>query len=265
MTITSFFGCALTAYSPPLALFIVTIAKDPVRVIILILSAFFWLLSLLFASIFYALIKVNQEEKYWHLVVGLITSIAFQELFRFLIYLLLSKADAYLRKLTENESTRIFANRHILAYVVGLGFGMMSGAFSLINVLADSIGPGTVGFNGEHQDYFLVSALQCMAMILLQTAWGVIAFDALEHKKFLHLIYVWSTHLLVSCLTLVNENQMYWASVIPMYIVLVASTLLAFRVAGGKLSKIMACLKCSNFTRPCAGASQTVQVPAPEN
>lgn len=79
-------------------------------------SAFFWLLSLLFASIFYALIKVNQEEKYWHLVVGLVTSIAFQELFRFLIYLLLSKADAYLRKLTENESTRIFANRHILAY-----------------------------------------------------------------------------------------------------------------------------------------------------
>lgn len=84
--------------------------------------------------------------------------------------------------------------------VVGLGFGMMSGAFSLINVLADSIGPGTVGFNGEHQDYFLVSALQCMAMILLQTFWGVVAFDALEHKKFLHLIYVWSTHLLVSCL-----------------------------------------------------------------
>ena len=50
------------------------------------------------------------------LAFGLVFSIIFQEIFRFLIYLLLSKADAYLRKLTENESTRIFANRHILSY-----------------------------------------------------------------------------------------------------------------------------------------------------
>ena len=77
---------------------------------------------------------------------------------------------------------------------------MMSGAFSLVNVLADSIGPGTVGFNGEPQDFFMVSALQGMAMILLQTFWGVIAFDALDRKKWMNLVYVWSTHLLVSCL-----------------------------------------------------------------
>ena len=56
-----------------------------------------------------------------------------------------SKADAWLKKLTESESTQMFNNRHILAYVVGLGFGTMSGAFSLVNVLADSLGPGTLG------------------------------------------------------------------------------------------------------------------------
>ena len=37
MTVMALFSCALTAYSPALALFTVTIAKDPVRVIILIL------------------------------------------------------------------------------------------------------------------------------------------------------------------------------------------------------------------------------------
>jgi hypothetical protein len=37
-------------------------------------------------------------------------------MFRFFIYLLLRKADAYLKKLTENEHTQIFANKHILAY-----------------------------------------------------------------------------------------------------------------------------------------------------
>ena len=58
-------------------------------------------------------------------------------MFRLLIYLLLRKANAFLRKLTENEETKIFRNKHILSYVVGLGFGAMSGAFSMVNVLAD--------------------------------------------------------------------------------------------------------------------------------
>jgi anterior pharynx defective protein 1 len=37
MTVLAFFGCALTAYGPALSLFALTIAKDPVRIIILIL------------------------------------------------------------------------------------------------------------------------------------------------------------------------------------------------------------------------------------
>ena len=84
--------------------------------------------------------------------------------------------------------------------VVGLGFGMMSGVFSLVNVLADSVGPGTVGFNDEPQDFFMISSLLCMAMILLHTFWGVIAFDAWDQRKWLNLIYVWASHLTVSCL-----------------------------------------------------------------
>ena len=52
--------------------------------------------------------------------IGLVFSVLFQEIFRYLIYLLLDKADTYLKKLTETEETQIFANKHILAYVVGL-------------------------------------------------------------------------------------------------------------------------------------------------
>ena len=104
------------------------------------------------------------------------------------------------------KTYEFFTNLNVFTYfffffsVVGLGFGMMSGAFSLVNVLADSIGPGTVGFNNEPQDFFMVSALQGMAMILLQTFWGIITFDALDGKKWIYLAYVWVTHLLVSCL-----------------------------------------------------------------
>ena len=59
--------------------------------------------------------KFQQE-----VAIGLVFSVLFQETFRYLIYLLLDKADTYLKKLTETEETQIFANKHILAYVVGL-------------------------------------------------------------------------------------------------------------------------------------------------
>lgn len=38
-----------------------------------------------------------------------------------------------------SDNSRIVENKHILAYVSGLGFGIMSGAFALVNILADSV------------------------------------------------------------------------------------------------------------------------------
>ena len=43
-------------------------------------------------------------------------------------------------------------------YVVsGFGFGVISGAFSLVNVLADMTGPGTVGIMGQSSHFFITS------------------------------------------------------------------------------------------------------------
>lgn len=56
--------------------------------------------------------------------------------------------------------------------VSGLGFGFMSGAFSVVNILADSVGPGTVGIHGDSQHYFLSSGtnahrnFQCLDKLL---------------------------------------------------------------------------------------------------
>jgi hypothetical protein len=38
------------------------------------------------------------------------------QVFRLLLYLLLNRADSYLKKLTENEETQIFSNHHLLSY-----------------------------------------------------------------------------------------------------------------------------------------------------
>ena len=49
---------------------------------------------------------------------------------------------------------------HAFALLVcGLGYGMISGAFSLINILADIAGPGTVGINGHDEHFVIVSGI----------------------------------------------------------------------------------------------------------
>ena len=37
------------------------------------------------------------------------------------------------------ENTRVIENKHILAYVSGLGFGIISGLFAMDNLLADMV------------------------------------------------------------------------------------------------------------------------------
>ena len=47
----------------------------------------------------------------------------------------------------------------VLFVVSGFGFGAICGAFSLINVLADMWGPGTIGIQGDSKYFFLVSGM----------------------------------------------------------------------------------------------------------
>ncbi len=48
---------------------------------------------------------------------------------------------------------------------------MMSGAFSLVNVLADSLGPGTIGLDGQPQDFFMASAGLCLVCFYVQSVY----------------------------------------------------------------------------------------------
>lgn len=50
----------------------------------------------------------------------------------------------------------------VVCAVAGLGFGIISGAFSMINILSDTLGPGTVGLNGDSQYYFITSGYHHM-------------------------------------------------------------------------------------------------------
>ncbi|KRT78136.1 hypothetical protein AMK59_7235 [Oryctes borbonicus] len=235
MTLVEFFGCTFLAFGPPLAMFIFTVAHDPVRIIVLIAAAFFWLLSLILSSLWwYIFLPVTKE-----LVLGVIFSVMFQEVFRYLIYKILRKTEDGLKKITD-DTTQLIDNKHLSAYVSGLGFGIMSGSFAMVNVIADAVGPGTMGLKSGTEMFFITSAATCLCFILLHTFWGVIFFNALDNKCRIQLAYVILSHLLVSCITLFNRYQVYAATLVPIYSMLLVTIVIAFKIAGGTLASLKA-------------------------
>ncbi|XP_017344043.1 gamma-secretase subunit Aph-1b-like isoform X1 [Ictalurus punctatus] len=239
MTVAVFFGCAFIAFGPAFALFIFTIARDPLRVIILIAGAFFWLLSLLLSSLvwFIAVKASNADDAKLQkglLVFGVVFSVLIQEVFRFTYYRLLRKATEGLVAISDEETAPISVQQ--MAYVAGLGFGIMSGAFSMINILSDSLGPGTVGIFGDSQYYFITSALMTLAMTLLHTFWGVVFFEGCEKSRWWVIVVVVCLHLLVSSLSLLNP--LYEGSLPPVYVVTAAMAVWAFFSSGGSLNNL---------------------------
>ncbi|KAG0720592.1 Gamma-secretase subunit Aph-1 [Chionoecetes opilio] len=241
MTVAEFFGCGLIAFGPPASMFALTIAKDPIRTIMLVASAFFWLLALLFSSILYIAVVQLQDK----LAFGLVFSVLFQELFRFLWFLLIQKAEGGLKKVSDGN-VQIVENKNILAYVSGLGFGIISGAFSLVNVLADMTGPGTIGLKNDPHNFFVASAVTSLAFILLHVFWGILFFNALHRRNYLQLAYVVLCHLLASCITLLNPR--YSITLPTVWILTVLSGVLAFIVAGGSLRTIKAAFRGTTTT-----------------
>lgn len=238
MTVAEFFGCTFLAFGPPLAMFIFTIAYDPVRIIILIAAAFFWLLSFLLSSLLWFVVIPLRNK----LVFGLVFSVLFQEVFRFILYKILRKAEGGLKKITDDSSAMISENKHILAYVSGLGFGIMSGAFALVNVLADTIGPATMGLKSGSEMFFITSAATTLCFVLLHTFWSVIFFDALDNRNIAHILWVVGSHMFVSCMTLLNYYELYAGTLVPAYIILILTALLTFKIAGGSVASVRACL-----------------------
>ncbi len=227
MTLMEFVGCAFTAFGPAFAMFYWTIMNDPIRIIILIASSFFWLCSLLFSSTLWFMFP--QKDWIWF---GVLTSICFQEAFRFLVYKILRKSEQGLRQVTEADSA-ITTSTHLLSYVSGLGFGIISGAFSLVNILAAIKGPGTMGLHGDNEYFCLFSALFTMCFIFLHTFWSVIFFYGLDtHNRWL-ISYVVFSHLCVSCSTLLNRNEMYSITVVFVFLITFISAVLSYKIAGG--------------------------------
>lgn len=84
----------------------------------------------------------------------------------------------------------------------------MNGAFSLMNVLTDYLGPGTVGLRGDSNYFLIVSSLTALAFMLLNVSWSILMSESIEKSDKRTAAIVLISHLLA---TLVVSNLTSYA------------------------------------------------------
>ncbi|XP_072050741.1 gamma-secretase subunit Aph-1-like [Amphiura filiformis] len=260
MTLLQLTGAMFIAYGPAFALFVFTIAKDPLRIIVMMAGMFFWLLSLLLSSIWWTAVVPLKDQ----LAFGVTFSVIFQEVGRFFYYKLLRKAEDGLQQFdtrapqpqgrtqidNTSHTSATEGTRHGYAYVAGLGFGMMSALFSFVNVLADAKGPGTVGIHEDPghplQAFLLTSAFLTMCFSLLHIVWNILFFYGFENRDYKAVVLVVATHFLISLLSLLDTQYLYHITLPISYAILLVLSVISFFVVGGSISNIKAALSCKN-------------------
>ncbi|XP_077553514.1 gamma-secretase subunit Aph-1-like [Haemaphysalis longicornis] len=237
MTLTECVGYGLTGFGPAISMFALTIAPYPNRVVVMLVSALGWLVSLVLSSVAWFLLSAFGLP----LAPGVAVSVLFQEVARVLVLKMLLNVDQVLNLCGAAAAVHHGRAMAALAYSSGLGFGVASGAASLLNVLAEAskLGapPGLHGVTDTVADnFFLVSALTTSALVVLHTVWSVVSLEALRMRgSFPLLCFAPAVHLIASWTTLFYSGgeQSY-----PFYVLLallLISAMVAFSLLNGRL------------------------------
>ncbi|VDO30155.1 unnamed protein product [Onchocerca flexuosa] len=265
-------GYLFIAFSPSVVIFRRVIASDPLRIILFVLGAFFWLLSLLLsACVWFAMVPLRE-----HLVFAIAVSVALQEGARFLHFILLKKAQnrislKYLLEITP-EIIQFFRGlvhmsvagqriagvhtlqhaRHILATVCGLGMGVMAALFLIINVIADFWGHGTVGLPATvpyvsnrftvkllpNDQYFPITySISACMVTLCHVFWTVLFWDGC-HKKdatstwWMGICFAIISHYAMSALSFGNRTKYQMVVMCVQGAIVVINAVISFLVMG---------------------------------
>uniref|UniRef100_A0AAF5Q2A1 Gamma-secretase subunit aph-1 n=1 Tax=Wuchereria bancrofti TaxID=6293 RepID=A0AAF5Q2A1_WUCBA len=290
MAVLAGIGYLFIAFSPSVVIFRRVIASDPLRIILFVLGAFFWLLSLLLsACIWFAIVPLRE-----HLVFAVAISVALQEGARLLHFILLKKAQKGLnhmstagQRITGMHSLR--HARHILATVCGLGMGMMAAIFLVINVIADFWGHGTVGLPATvpyvsdrftvkllpNDQYFPITySISACMVTLCHVFWTVLFWDGC-HKKgttntwWMGICFAVISHYAMSALSFGNRTKYQMAVMCMQGIIVVVNAVISFLVMGVTWSLLKRRTKlafCRMFCiKHCDSESFDTRIPRSEN
>ncbi|XP_077564736.1 gamma-secretase subunit Aph-1-like [Haemaphysalis longicornis] len=237
MALIEYVGCCLLGFGPALSMFLLTVAGEPSRVIVFVTAAFFWLLSLLTASLaWFALVPLRS-----YAATGVAIAVLCQEGFRLLYFRGMRKAELLLNVVTGMDEGSRTRARLAFAYTAGLGFGAMSGVFSLLGPLADALGPGTTGLHGGSSRDLAAAAVTAAGFSVLHVFLALVSFSALDTHRWSMLAFAPTAHLAASAAMLFRQNGGSAFSVVALSAVLFSASVLAFRAAGGSARNVRAC------------------------
>ncbi|KAH7934168.1 hypothetical protein HPB49_022303 [Dermacentor silvarum] len=234
MTLLEFTGCSLLGFGPTLSMFLLTVAGQPSRVIVFVTGSFFWLLSLLLASLTW--LALSPLHHY------ISPGVVIAEGFRLLFFRVLRKAERVLNAvaLTGVDEVARMRSRLAFAYTAGHAFGAMSALFSLLGQLDDALGPGTAGLYGSTPRRLEASAISAATFSVLHVFWALVSFHALDARRWSVLVFAPAAHLAASAAMLLTPSGDYLVSLGAICAVLVVSAAMAFNAAGGSARNVAA-------------------------
>jgi len=226
MGLSMFFGCIFIAYSPAFAIFLFGIMGSPRLVILCIGSAFFWLLGILFSSIWWFIIPPLRTAFFWTIP----WSVFFQELFRFLFFYLYVRAEKGFVRAHQTARLTTHPDDLRASLALGLGSGVTHSMVTYLSILWDATGPGTYfSPSCPSVSLFLISALLSFCFILFHVLWSIVAFEGFREKNYKKMGGVVACHLVASLLTLLNlPGGSCVASVILLFLLLIASAVVSW-------------------------------------
>uniref|UniRef100_A0AC34FYX5 Uncharacterized protein n=1 Tax=Panagrolaimus sp. ES5 TaxID=591445 RepID=A0AC34FYX5_9BILA len=169
--------CSIYAFVPAVAFFCRFVVKEPLRIILFMIGAFFWLCSLLLTSVEWRLINILTVLPVWTLIVFVIN----QEIARILFFIVARKAYDGLTKLGTSNQIVIpevellaHSSRHTFSFVPGLPASVEKNDCPVHRT-----------FNDVDVPY--AYAMACSILIFLNAAWTILQWDScykfLQSKK----------------------------------------------------------------------------------
>ncbi|CAI4223153.1 unnamed protein product [Auanema sp. JU1783] len=257
-------GCYLVGFSPSFAMFCRFIAPDALRIILFVLGAFMWLVSLLLSSFTWLVVSMLVDS----LPITVAISIAYQEAAKVFYFWILKKSQSGLNKIAHagdrtgerNFISDLHNSRHMLALVCGLGMGVIAALCYTMNVFAEFAGSGSIGLpaallknssdvNRAGEFLPLYYALSAMFLTIFHVVWVIMVWDSCHrfstsNRWFLSGSLAVGSHYLVSGISLVNDSGYQTPALLSQLIILLACIVYCHVIMGGSVKSFVSV--CSN-------------------
>lgn len=172
------FGCMFLAFSLPAAIFWFVVRKSAKLVIIMYTSAFMWVLAAVSSAIVWNIVIPLKDARWW----AVFLAVPFQELFRWLFWKLIKKAEVGLNLLSKDGEVTI--TRELVSLAAGLGFGCMTAVMQFNMVLDANDGPGSLPSPGcSSVNFAVISALLTLVFFTFNIFWTFLAYQSFEARS----------------------------------------------------------------------------------